>query len=107
MNLPETDLTKSVATDEEIFATNRPMPNVKHRTCIGGLDFGSIRDFTAVGCLFKIDGDYVWKTHSFARKEYLDKAKLKPPIREWEKQGLLTIVDEPSINPEHVVDWFV
>ena len=107
MNLPETDLTKSVATDEEIFATNRPMPNVKHRTCIGGLDFGSIRDFTAVGCLFKIDGDYVWKTHSFARKEYLDKAKLKPPIREWEKQGLLTIVDEPSINPEHVVNWFV
>ena len=107
MNLPETDLTKSVATDEEIFATNRPMPNVKHRTCIGGLDFGSIRDFTAVGCLFKIDGDYVWKTHSFARKEYLDKAKLKPPIREWEKQGLLTVVDEPSINPEHVVNWFV
>lgn len=107
MNLPETDLTKSVATDEEIFATNRPMPNIKHRTCIGGLDFGSIRDFTAVGCLFKIDGDYVWKTHSFARKEYLDKAKLKPPIREWEKQGLLTVVDEPSINPEHVVNWFV
>ncbi len=29
------------------------------------------------------------------------------PIREWEEQGLLTVVDEPTINPQHIVNWFV
>lgn len=107
MNLPEVDLEKVVAPWEEIKATDRPFPELKNRTCIGGFDYASIKDFAAVGLLFRVDGEYVWKTHSFARKEYLEMAKLKPPIKEWEKQGLLTIVDEPSINPRHVVDWFV
>lgn len=107
MNLPEDDLERSVATYDEIMATNRGVPNMRNKSCIGGLDFASIRDFASVGLLFKDENNYVWKTHSFARKEYLDVAKLKPPIYEWESKGLLTIVDEPSINPQHIVDWFV
>lgn len=109
MNLPEIDLEKDVASHEEIMATNQliPFDELEGCDCIGGVDFASIRDFTAVGILFKQKGKIYWLTHSFARKEYLDKANLKPPIKEWEEQGLLTIVDEPSINPQHVVDWFV
>jgi phage terminase large subunit-like protein len=30
---------------------------------------------------------------------------LKAPILEWQSQGLLTIVDEPSIDPQHLIDW--
>src|SRR5699024_10433627 len=63
--------------------------------------------FLAVGLLFKIDGEYIWKTHSFARKGFLDNVDLKPPIYEWQEQGLLTIVDEPVISVQHAVDWFV
>lgn len=33
--------------------------------------------------------------------------KLKVPIKEWEEQGLLTILDEPVINISHIVNWFV
>ncbi|XHB95507.1 hypothetical protein AAFF39_12335 [Lactococcus garvieae] len=29
------------------------------------------------------------------------------PIRKWEEEGLLTVLDEPSMNAQHVVDWFV
>lgn len=107
MNYPEVDLNKTVAAWEDILATNRPFPELQHRTAIGGLDFASIKDFAAVGLLFKVGEDYVWKTHSFVRKEFLDIAKLKAPIKEWEKQGLLTIVDEPVINIQHIVNWFV
>ncbi|MGP4073786.1 terminase large subunit domain-containing protein, partial [Piscibacillus sp. B03] len=107
MNTPATDLTTSVATWEEIEATNRPFPDLKHRTAVGGLDFASIRDFAAVGLLFKVGDDYVWKTHSFIRKGFLDAVELKPPIYDWEKEGFLTIVDEPVINIKHIVDWFV
>ncbi|MFJ7993599.1 terminase TerL endonuclease subunit [Peribacillus frigoritolerans] len=107
MNLPEVNLEKVVASWGEVLATNITLPELKNRTCIGGLDYASIRDFAAVGLLFKVDGKYIWVTHSFARKQYLEVAKLKPPIYEWEKQGLLTIVDEPSIDPQHIVNWFL
>lgn len=121
MNLPVTDLERSVAKWEEIEATNQPMPNLLGRECIGCLDFASIRDFAACGLVFKYEGKYPFITHSFARKEFVDKyysyskkhdaemaGKRKfAPIREWEEQGLLTVVDEATINPKHVVDWFV
>lgn len=121
MNLPVTDLEKSVAKWEEILATNRPFPELKGRECIGCLDFASIRDFAACGLLFRESDDYIFKTHSFARKEFVDKyysyskkhdfemagKKKFAPIKEWEEQRLLTVVDEPTINPEHIVNWFI
>lgn len=107
MNYPEVDLNKTVASWEDILATNRPLPNLEQRTAVGGLDFASIKDFAAVGLLFKVGDDYVWKTHSFVRKGFLDNVKLKVPIKEWEDQGLLTILDEPVINIKHIVNWFV
>lgn len=107
MNLPEQDNTKIVATYEEVMATNREFPILDNKVAIGGLDFASIKDFAAVGLLFRNGEDVIWKTHSFARKQFLDEANLKPPIKEWERQGLLTIVDELSINPAHIVNWFI
>lgn len=107
MNWPEVDLEKSVAPWEEIEATNRPIPPMLHRTCVGGLDYARIKDFAAVGLLFKMDGDYIWKTHSFVRRGFLQKVKLNVPIYEWEEKGLLTIVDGPVIEISHIVNWFV
>lgn len=106
MNIPEEDMSKSVASWEEIMATNRPFPELDHRVAVGGLDFASIKDFAAVGLLFKVGEDYIWKSHSFVRKGFLDSVKLKPPIKEWEQDGLLTILDEPVIDIKHIVDWF-
>ena len=107
MNSPAEDLETSVATWEEIEATNKPFPDLENKSCIGGIDFASIRDFLAVGLLFKVDGEYVWKTHSFVRKGFLDNVEMKPPIHDWQDEGLLTIVDEPVISVQHAVDWFV
>lgn len=119
MNLPEVDLNKTVASWNDIWKTGyetepdeaeqvlRKTPDLEHRVCVGGLDFASIKDFAAVGLLFKVGEDYIWKTHSFVRKGFLDTVKLKVPIKEWEKDGLLTIVDEPVIDIRHIVNWFV
>jgi len=115
MNLPEVDLNKTVASWEDIMRTGyeedgetlRLVPDLQHRTAVGGLDFASIKDFASVGLLFKVGEDYIWKSHSFVRKGFLDKVTLKVPIFEWEEKGLLTIVDEPVINIKHIVDWFV
>ncbi|WP_112181385.1 terminase TerL endonuclease subunit [Paraliobacillus zengyii] len=107
MNCPATDLTASVATWDEIKATNRPFPELKHRTAVGGLDFASIRDFAAVGLLFKVGEDYIWKTHSFVRRGFLDAVDVKAPIEDWEEEGLLTILTGPVIDIKHIVNWFV
>jgi len=121
MNCPVTDLERSVAKWEEILATNREMPNLHGKEAIGAIDFASIRDFAACGLLFRENGDYVWKTHSYARKEFVDKyysyskkqdaemaGKRKfAPIREWEEQGLLSVVEGETIDPNLVVSWFV
>ncbi|WNO29707.1 putative phage terminase large subunit [Bacillus phage SDFMU_Pfc] len=121
MNCPVTDLERSVAKWEEILATNREMPDLHGREAIGAIDFASIRDFAACGLLFRENGDYVWKTHSYARKEFVDKyysyskkqdaemaGKRKfAPIREWEEQGLLSVVEGETIDPNLVVSWFI
>lgn len=107
MNRPATDLETSVATWEEIEATSRKMIDLKHKSCVGGLDFASVRDFVAVGLLFKDGDDYIWKSHSFVNRNFLNRVELKAPIEDWEAAGHLTIVDEPVINIKHVVNWFV
>lgn len=120
MNLPEVDLETSVATEDEIMATNRPLFDLSGKTPIGSLDFGSVRDFTSCGLLFRSGDEYVFKTHSFAIKHFCDVhygyshssssrdgTEEKAPIKKWEKMGLMTVIDEPSLNPMHVVEWFV
>lgn len=115
MNWPEVDIEKSVAPWEQILATGfeedgrtlRHVPIIKNRTCVGGLDYARITDFAAVGILFKVGDNYVWKSHSFVRKGFLKKVRLKIPVEEWAEKGLLTIVDEPVINIKHIVNWFV
>ncbi|WP_121603785.1 terminase TerL endonuclease subunit [Virgibacillus sp. Bac332] len=115
MNFPATDLQTSVATWDEIrrtgleadFKTLRKIPDLKHRSCVGGLDYASIRDFAAVGLLFKDGEDYIWKTHSFVRRGFLNTVDLNIPVEDWENDELLTIVDGPVIHIKHIVNWFV
>ncbi|MCZ0828262.1 terminase TerL endonuclease subunit [Brevibacillus laterosporus] len=118
MNLPLTDLERSVAKWKEIEATNQPLPDLEGKECIGCLDFAQIRDFAACGLVFKHNGKVPFITHSFTRKEFVDKyyaysmknveknQKLAP-IKEWEDKGLLTVLDEEMIDTEHIVNWFV
>ncbi|MBN4912260.1 terminase large subunit [Staphylococcus sp. EG-SA-13] len=107
MNLPEQDPSSIVAPYEEVQATAREMPNLEGKACIGGLDYAYVKDFASVGLLFRDGEDYIWKTHSFIRKGFLDETKLDPPIEQWAEDGLLTIVDTEVIEIEYIVNWFL
>lgn len=119
MNLPAMDANKSVASKDEIMATKQSVEVPPGSVAIGAVDFSSVRDFTAVGLLFYVDGKYVWQTHSFATRSFVTKYmgyNLAPseikgshvfaPLKEWESKGDLTIIDEPTISPTFVTDWF-
>lgn len=128
MNLPKVDLEKSVTSWEKIAATNQEydLTALKNRECIGCLDYASIRDFVSGGLLFLKDNNYVLPkelTHSYVCKPFADKHyaysqkkaennnkkdhRKFAPIREWEKDGLLTVLDKESMDPFIVVKWFV
>lgn len=119
MNLPTVDITKSVASKEEIIATKQEIEVPAGTLAIGAVDFSSIRDFTAVGLLFFVDGKYVWQTHSFATRDFVTKymgynlpasdikgSHVFAPLKEWENKGDLTVLDSPTISPSVVTDWF-
>lgn len=108
MNLPQEDNTVKVASWEDIKATNRPIPyNVlAGKVCVGAIDFSFIKDFTACGVLFKHGNDYIWDSHQFARRDFVKEANLKPPIEEWEQQGLITLLDGPVIDIQYMVNYF-
>lgn len=107
MNISDVELESSVASKEKVYATNRDIPDITGMSCVAGLDFASLRDFAAIGLLFNIDDEYVWVTHSFILKEFLDNTSLaiSSQIPVWEEQGLLTVVDEPSIPITRITEW--
>ncbi|WP_117161335.1 terminase large subunit domain-containing protein [Paraliobacillus sp. X-1268] len=118
MNFIEDNMENSVASRKEMMATNRPFFKLDTKP-IGSLDFGSVRDFSTCGLLFKKGDEYAFKSFTFAMKHFCDVhygysnanndfgTEKKAPIKKWEKDGLMKVVDEPSLNPMHVVKWFV
>lgn len=107
MNLIGVKLSTQVATQAEIEAAEREYGNLSDLPCIGSVDFSSVKDFTALGLLFKREEEYIWKTHSFVLRKYLETEAVEAPIDLWEEQELLTKVDGNLITEEMVVDWFV
>jgi len=108
MNLPQQDNTVRVASWEDIEATNKLIPyeSLKGKTCVGAIDFSFVKDFTACGVLFKQGDNYIWDSHQFARRDFIKEAHLKPPIEEWEDNGLITLLDGPVIDIKYMVNYF-
>ncbi|HFU3707567.1 TPA: terminase TerL endonuclease subunit [Streptococcus suis] len=108
MNLPEADIEKDVASRDKLLACLRESKVVlQGKSCVAGFDYASVRDFVSVGLLFKHGDDFIWKQHSFVRREFFKAFKLKAPIEEWEREGLLTLVDTDGLDPRLVVNKLV
>lgn len=109
MNLPAQNCYTVVATWDKIKATNRPVPSLKGYTCIGGIDYSSVQDFTSCGLLFKLGDEYIWFQHTFICHKALEveNRSFKFDIEAAKEQGLCTIVYEDSIQPHHLIKWFL
>lgn len=108
MNIPHQDETRVVAKWEDIVATNQPIPELKGLSCIGGLDYASVRDFCGVGLLFKKDGKKIWLTQTFINRNSPHLALIKKEVlEEADSKGEIIWVDTPTIPPERVAEWFI
>lgn len=107
MNLPHQDETRVVAKWEDILETNKQIPDMTGKPCIGGIDYASMRDFCGVGLLFKKDGKKYWLHHTFINSNSPHLKLIKYDLKLAEKLGLCTFVSTPTIDTEMVAQWFI
>lgn len=108
MNIPHQDETRVIAKWEDILATNQQIPDLDGESCIGGLDYASVRDFCGCGLLFKKDGKKYWIHHTFINRNSPHLKLIKKEILEKaEEQKEITYIDRPTIPPEIVAEWFI
>lgn len=111
MNRPRQKTYTPVAEWEKIKATNKPIPYEKLEglSCIGGIDYTTIKDFCSVGLLFKLEGKRYWVEHTFVNKKALEipSREIKFPVMEMVDRELITIIEDETIRPETVSKWFL
>jgi len=105
MNWPKGNREIEVTSWDNILASCGNIPDLSGRTGVVGIDYASVNDFASAGILIRVGDIRYWITHSWVCTQSLDLSRIKPPLREWEKQGLLTFVDDAEINPDYISDW--
>lgn len=116
MNIPKMAMESQVTSWENILATwqitdengnviTREVPDLSGMSCVAGIDFSSFDDFASACLTFKKDGTYYCIKHTWICSRSRDLPRIKPPLKDWERAGLLTFIDEPEISPYIITDW--
>lgn len=105
MNIPQGNKDAEVTSWENILKTNGEVPDLKGRSCVCGIDFSKTTDFVSAFLLFKDKDKYYGIHHSWFCTASNDKYRIKIPLNDMVKRGVLTIVDDVEINPQVIADW--
>lgn len=105
MNIPHVSKDTEVTSWENILKTNKPVPDLSHKTCVCGVDFAKTTDFISAFLLFKDREKYYGIHHSWFCKRSNDAGRIKIPLDQMQERGLLTIVDDVEVHPSLVTDW--
>lgn len=105
MNIPQGKKDSEVTSWENILRTKRNPPDLDGKPCVIGVDFAKTTDFISAFALFKGDGEYYGIHHSWFCNRSNDKGRIKIPLDQMQKRGLLTIVDDVEVHPSVVTDW--
>lgn len=116
MNIPKMANEAQVTSWENILATGqitdengniitREVPDLSGMSCVAGIDFSSFDDFASVCLTFKKAETFYCIKHTWICSRSRDLPRIKPPLKDWEKAGLLTFIDEPEISPYIITDW--
>lgn len=79
------------------------------KSCIGGFDLSDSEDFTSACLEFPIPetGEVFILSHSWVPQKKVDLDNEKIPFKEYEDEGLLTIIPGDYVKKEYIYDWFV
>lgn len=105
MNIPRGRKDTEVTSWENILKTKGELPDLTDMPCVLGIDYMKTTDFMSAFLLFKGDGVFYGMHHSWFCTASADRHRLKIPLDEMVRRGLLTIVDDVEINPSILCDW--
>lgn len=95
----------SVTDYAKVKATNKPLPDLSRWSCIASLDYAEISDMASVNLHFK-EGNYRYDiSHSWLCLQSKTLDRIKAPWQDWADRGLLTPVDDVSINPDLIAAY--
>lgn len=105
MNIAVGNIDVEVTSWENILATNQVIPDLEGLTCTAGIDFAMTTDFVCAGLVFLYKGKYYWLSHTWICAKCADLKRIKAPLKEWEKAGYLTFVDDVEVTPNIPAEW--
>jgi len=105
MNIPKGNADQEVTEWGNILATNQETPNLEGCICVAGIDFAMITDMVSAGLVFLYKGIYYWVSHTWMCSKSKDLGRIKAPLRDWEKAGYLTFIDDVEISPSVPAEW--
>lgn len=108
MNRPQGNADVQVTSWENVLKTNRPLPDLTGWPCVVGIDFSKTTDFMSAVLLFRDSEErptYYAIHHSWFCTRSKDRGRIKIPLDEMERRGLLTMVDDVEIDPSLVCEW--
>lgn len=105
MNRPPKEKENNVTKWENLEKATRELPELKGRSCVVGIDYAKTDDFVVAGLLFKDGENRYWLHHTWVCKHSRDLARIKYPLAEDVKNGVVTFVDEVEISPDSISEW--
>lgn len=105
MNLRK-GFTETAVTDyEHIKATNKPLPDLRGWACVAALDYAEISDFASVILHFRRGAERFDIHHSWLCLQSKTLHRITAPWKDWARSGLITLVDDVSINPRLLAEY--
>lgn len=90
---------------EKITATNRPLPDLKRKSCTVGIDYAELSDWASVDLHFRCGQERVDINHSWICLQSKTLSRIRPPWKDWAVQGHVTLVDDVSISPKMLAEY--
>lgn len=105
MGCPVGDIEHQVAPWELLVDASRGLPDLTGRSCVLGIDFANKNDFLSAVLLFRDENQYYALHHSWFCLQSRWRSRIKAPLDEWAKAGILTLVDDVEIPTSALMDW--
>lgn len=105
MNIPDGNKDVEVTSWDNIKASCGEVPDLSGCSGVVGIDYAKVTDFASAGILIRDGETRYWITHSWICAQSPDIPRMKIPWREWERAGLLTVVDDVEISPHLIAEW--
>lgn len=118
MNMPDRDDEVTVASWNDILHTTyddietktpRSTPDLSNRSCVIGIDYADIRDFASAGCLFKVDGEYIWRQKTWVCANSPFFKSIKFPFDQYGQDEFndFEIVMDNSLSVHDICEWCI